>query len=285
MVFGAAAETGSAWCIRAHTGAVFLEVAMKRAELAGRLHLSTIGSDSRQVAMQYGLGLEIADFCTAVNLDQNVAAHRMAVRKEMEGIGSFWLHAPFAELSPASIDPKVRGVTILRYRQAMEMAASLGISRLVIHSGFIPLVYFPEWFVEQSVLFWREFLEETPEGITIALENVMEPGPEMLVEIVQQVQDRRLGLCLDVGHANSLVSKTPVVDWVAPMAPYLRHVHLHNNEGDADLHQCLGTGTAPMEAVLDRILASCPQATFTIENPCCAPSVAWLRAHGYLVDQ
>ena len=45
MVFGAAAETGSAWCIRAHTGAVFLEVAMKRAELAGRLHLSTIGSD------------------------------------------------------------------------------------------------------------------------------------------------------------------------------------------------------------------------------------------------
>lgn len=35
---------------------------MKRAELAGRLHLSTIGSDSRQMAMQYGLGLEIADF-------------------------------------------------------------------------------------------------------------------------------------------------------------------------------------------------------------------------------
>ena len=110
-------------------------------------------------------------------------------------------------------------MTILRYRQAMEMAASLGISRLVIHSGFIPLVYFPEWFVEQSVVFWREFLEETPEGITIALENVMEPGPEMLVEIVRQVQDRRLGLCLDVGHANSRVSKTPVVDWVAPMAP------------------------------------------------------------------
>ena len=61
---------------------------MKRAELAGRLHLSTIGSDSRQMAMQYGLGLEIADFCTAVNLDQNVAAHRMAVRKEMEGSGA-----------------------------------------------------------------------------------------------------------------------------------------------------------------------------------------------------
>lgn len=257
---------------------------MKREELSDQLHLSTIGSDSRKMAMQYGLGLEIADFCTAVNLDQNVAAHRTAVRKEMEGIGSFWFHAPFAELSPASIDPKVREVTAFRYRQAMEMAASLGISRVVIHGGFIPLVYFPEWFVEQSVRFWVEFLKEIPEDVTIALENVMEPGPEMLVEIVRQVQDQRLGLCLDVGHANSRVSKTPVLDWVAPMAPYLRHVHLHNNKGDVDLHQCLGMGTVPMEAVLDRILVSCPLATFTIENPCCAPSVAWLRTHGYFGD-
>ena len=63
--------------------------------------------------------------------------------------------------------------------------------------------------MEQSVVFWREFLREIPAGITIALENVMEPGPEMLVEIVRQVEDPRLGLCLDVGHANSRVSETP----------------------------------------------------------------------------
>ena len=113
--------------------------------------------------------------------------------------GKLLVSRPFAELCPASIDPKVRAVTALRYRQAVEMATSLGISRLVIHSGFIPLVYFPEWFVEQSVVFWREFLREIPAGITIALENVMEPGPEMLVEIVRQVEDPRLGLCLDVG--------------------------------------------------------------------------------------
>ena len=151
---------------------------MKREALASRLHLSTIGSDSRTVAVQYGLGLEIATFCTAANLDQDAAWRRATVLKDMSGLGSFWFHAPFAELSHASIDPKVRAVTALRYRQAVEMATSLGISRLVIHSGFIPLVYFPEWFVEQSVVFWREFLREIPAGIAIALENVMEPGPE-----------------------------------------------------------------------------------------------------------
>lgn len=256
---------------------------MKREALASRLHLSTIGSDSRTVAVQYGLGLEIATFCTAANLDQDAAWRRATVLKDMSGLGSFWFHAPFAELSPASIDPKVRAVTAQRYRQAVEMATSLGISRLVIHSGFIPLVYFPEWFVEQSVVFWREFLREIPAGITIALENVMEPGPEMLVEIVRQVEDPRLGLCLDVGHANSRVSETPPLDWISPMAPYLRHVHLHNNDGDMDLHQSLGEGSVPMEAVLDTVLTDCPQATFTIENLLCSPSVSWLEQRGYLV--
>ena len=247
---------------------------MKREALASRLHLSTIGSDSRTVAVQYGLGLEIATFCTAANLDQDAAWRRATVLKDMSGLGSFWFHAPFAELSPASIDPKVRAVTALRYRQAVEMATSLGISRLVIHSGFI---------VEQSVVFWREFLREIPAGITIALENVMEPGPEMLVEIVRQVEDPRLGLCLDVGHANSRVSETPPLDWISPMAPYLRHVHLHNNDGDMDLHQSLGEGSVPMEAVLDTVLTDCPQATFTIENLLCSPSVSWLEQRGYLV--
>ena len=105
----------------------------------------------------------------------------------------------------------------------------------------------------------------------------------MLVEIVRQVEDPRLGLCLDVGHANSRVSETPPLDWISPMAPYLRHVHLHNNDGDMDLHQSLGEGSVPMEAVLDTVLTDCPQATFTIENLLCSPSVSWLEQRGYLV--
>ena len=53
---------------------------------------------------------------------------------QMAGIDRFWFHAPFAELCPAAIDPKVRQVTMERYRQAVATAQSLGICRLVIHS-------------------------------------------------------------------------------------------------------------------------------------------------------
>ena len=251
-------------------------------DIRQRLHLSGMDSHAPELARKWGLGLEVTDFCYAPMLDD--PATLPAVREKMAGIDHFWLHAPFAELAPCAVDPLVREVTARRYRQALSAARQLGIRRLVIHSGYIPLVYFPEWFVEQSVRFWRELLSDVPEGMTLAVENVMEPEPRLLADIAAQVDDPRLGLCLDVGHANSSASKTPPLAWIAPMAPWLRHVHLHNNEGGWDLHAPLGRGTVPMEQVLDTVLRQCPAATFTIENQNCVPSLQWLAQRGYLEE-
>ena len=252
---------------------------MRREALWDRLYLSGIDGRAAELARENGLGLEIAAFCYAPNLEDRTVVD--AVRRDMAGVERFWFHAPFAELAPCAIDPLVRQVTEKRYCQAADMARDLGVRQLVIHGGFVPQVYFPEWYVEQSVLFWREFLRQLPQDMTIALENVMEPQPRLLVEIARQVDDPRLGLCLDIGHANTFVSRVPPLEWVAPMAPWLRHVHLHNNAGHDDLHDPLGQGTMAMEQVLDTILELCPAATFTLENQDCGPSLAWLREHGY----
>ena len=83
---------------------------------------------------------------------------------------------------------------MLRFRQTVQAALSLGIRRIVVHSGYIPLVYFPEWFTARSVEFWREFLRDAPDGLCLALENVMEPEPDMLVQIAAGVDDPRFGL-------------------------------------------------------------------------------------------
>ena len=250
---------------------------MQRQALWNRLYLSGIDGRAADLARENGLGLEIAAFCYAPNLED--PAVLSAVRADMAGLHRFWLHAPFAELCPCAIDPLVRQVTARRYRQAIALARDLGVRQLVIHGGFVPQVYFPEWYVEQSVLFWRELLAELPPDMTIALENVMEPEPRLLADIARQVDDPRL--CLDVGHANTFVSRVPPLEWVAPMAPWLRHVHLHNNAGHNDLHDPLGQGTLAMEQVLDTVLTLCPAATFTLENQDCGPSLDWLRQHGY----
>lgn len=256
---------------------------MRKQNVCGRLYLSGMGGDSLPLARQYGLGLEVTEFCVAANLED--PARCQAAETQCGGISQLWLHAPFAELCPCAIDPLVRAITEKRYLQTIDMARKLHINRIVIHGGFIPLVYFPEWYVEQSVAFWRSFMTKVPADMIIALENVMEPGPEMLVEIVRQVDDKRLGLCLDVGHAHTSISRTPSLAWVEAMAPWLYHVHLHNNEGDWDLHAPLGEGSIPMEQVLSTVLRLCPHATFTLENRSCQPSLIWLREQGFWQDE
>ena len=250
--------------------------------LQGKLFLSGMDENAASLARKWGLGLELTDFCEARKLEEPAAME--AARVRCSGIGSLWLHAPFAELSPCAIDPRVREVVMLRFRQTVQAALALGIRRIVVHSGYIPLVYFPEWFTARSVEFWREFLRDAPDGLCLALENVMEPGPDMLVQIAAGVDDPRFGLCLDVGHANTRVSETPPLDWIAPMAPWLRHVHLHNNDGDWDLHDALGQGMIPMPDILAALAEQCPAADYTIENQNCELSLRWLCARGYLEE-
>ena len=256
---------------------------MERSALQGKLHISSIDANCRERALPYGLGVEIAEFCWAQYIDADRGAHIEKCRSMMDGLDRFILHAPFAELAACAIDPRARELAKLRYSQSVEIAEELGINRLVIHGGFIPYVYYPETYVEWSAAFWKEFLRTLPEGFEILLENVMEPDPAMLVDIAREVSDPRLRLCLDIGHANTAVSQLPPIDWIAPMAPYLRHVHIHDNSGERDTHDCLGCGSIPMEELLDRVLDLVPDATFTIENMDCAGSLDWLAAHGYLL--
>lgn len=243
--------------------------------LRGKLLLSGMDGSAPALARQHGLGLELTTFTYAPNLED--PAQLAAARVQLRGISSVWLHAPFAELPPCAIDPMVRQVVRARFRQTLSVAQQLGIRRIVIHGGFVPHVYFPEWYIAQSVEFWREFLREAPQGLLLALENVMEPSPDLLTEIVRQVDDPRLGLCLDVGHANTCVSSVPPMEWIAPMAPWLRHFHLHNNAGQDDLHDALGAGSIPMAQLLDTALRLCPEADFTIETQDCAASLRWLE--------
>lgn len=246
------------------------------------IYIATISEGSREAAETYGLGLECDTFCTAVNLEDRQAVAQ--AREMMAGISRRVLHAPFNELCPAAIDPRVRQITRERYEQAWQMAQEMGIHRMVVHSGYVPLVYFPVWFVARSVEFWKEFLKDKPENCEILLENVLESEPDMDVEIVEKVGDPRLKLCLDIGHANCEVSSIPVEAWVRRWAPYLGHVHLHNNEGGWDTHSALNEGTIPMADTLKLLNELAPSATWTLETLQAGPSCRWLVRQGWLEE-
>ena len=238
------------------------------------IYLSTIASDAVRVAKEYGVNLEIAEYCTAWNMDEKFEEVHSKVLEEVNGIRNRVLHAPFNELFPCAIDPKARELAAERYRQAISLAKGYGATKVVIHGGYNPWIYYPVWYVGESIKFWQEFLREDP-GVEIVLENVLETEPQWLLDIVKGVDDPRLRLCLDVGHVNAY-SKIPVADWLNEWATYLSHFHIHNNDGSWDTHSALDCGTIPMRELLTMAEELCPDATFTLELMEAEASVRWL---------
>jgi len=192
-----------------------------------QLFLSTIAPDAAEEARRHGLGLEIAEYCTAWNMDEQFETTHAAVTKELAGVGRKLLHAPFSELFPCAVDPKARELAALRYRQAIALARRYDVRKIIIHGGFNERLYYPCWYTEQSIVFWKDFLKEDP-GVDIVLENVLEEQPEMMIEIFREVDNPRLRMCLDVGHVNAY-SPVPVEEWVSACAEFLSHFHIHNN--------------------------------------------------------
>lgn len=250
------------------------------------LYISSVADDAVEVATAHGLGLEVAEYCTAFNMDQYFDATDKVVREKMAQIKSerFIFHGPFNELSPAAIDPKVLAVTRERYEQAINLASDYGIKRIVIHSGFTADMYFKEWFESRSVSFWKEFFETVPGDYEIMWENVFERDPEQLFRIAQQIDNPRFKLCFDIGHANVVTESKDVFQWLEVYAPYLGHFHIHNNYGDRDQHNGLLEGKIDMEAFLMLCDELAPNATLTIESLHSGPSVEWLEEKAILVD-
>ena len=70
-----------------------------------QLYLSTIDENAGTTARGCGLGLEIADYCTAVNMDSLYAETKPRVDAQVQGVKRRMLHGPFNELFPCAIDP------------------------------------------------------------------------------------------------------------------------------------------------------------------------------------
>lgn len=244
------------------------------------IYLSTIAPDAAETARKWGVHLEVAEFCTAWNMDREFPAVDKTVKETIEGVSSLLLHAPFNELFPCAIDPKARELAAARFRQAIALAKDYGAKKVIIHGGYNPWIYYPVWYVEQSILFWKDFLQQDP-GVELVLENVLETDPAWLLDIVKGVDDPRLRMCMDIGHVNAY-SKVSVMEWLETCAPWISHFHIHNNDGTADRHCALFEGTILMVDFLRRAEALCPDATFTLELMEDDPSVVWLADNGLL---
>lgn len=240
-----------------------------------QIYLSTIDETAHLLAKEHGLGIEIAEFCTPWFLDTEFHQIDPKIKDKLMCSNRFVLHAPFSELFPCAIDPKIRAVAAERYRQVIAVAQGYGIPKIVVHGGYNPKIYFSSWYTEQSVLFWKDFVQKIPDGMVFCLENVLEEEPDMLATILREVNEPKLRMCLDVGHVNAYANSS-VFHWLTACADLIVHFHLHNNDTSYDSHSQLFDGTLPMATLLPTIEEKCPNATITLELIDAKPSINWL---------
>jgi len=245
-----------------------------------RYYISEMDDRAQGFARSRGMGVELIAFCCPENMENTL----MIAEKKAQIAGLYAsVHAPYYEIFPSAIDPMIRDVAMHRLHQAAEVCAQLGVKRMVVHSGYAPQMYYPQWFVPKSIAFWKEFMSDVPGNMEILLENVLDICPDHIRDVVDGVQDDRFSICLDVGHANAY-SEIPLHEWIEELGSRIKHVHLHNNFGDADSHNALHRGSIDVQHILQLLDVRAPEASICIESLDAAACLNYLSERGIIDD-
>ena len=92
----------------------------------------------------------------------------------------------------------------------------------------------------------------------------------------------RIGLCLDIGHAN--YSRTTIGQWFDQLGEWIRYLHLSDNLGGFDDHLPLGQGNIDWDLINRLWTALGKDVPLTLETgtlEATRESIAFLRDHHY----
>ena len=164
------------------------------------------------------LGLEIQGFYNPALIDTEESKRLLNEYKKalINFKGRKSLHAPFWDLNLGSKNASIREATMNAFNYAYEVAKELGCTEIVVHNGFVPNTSFYEGWVRNATAFWKDFFSDKDNSITMMIENQCEEDSEVLKMEIDSVNDSRLKVCLDIGHAHAN-SNMKVEDWITSL--------------------------------------------------------------------
>ncbi len=177
------------------------------------------------------------------------------------------LHGPFQDMLPGALDDGVLAASRSRLRQAFRYLPVFKPVAVVCHLGYEDRHYGwnrEEW-LGRAAATWKELsARAAAHGAMVMLENVYETDPEIFLEVLVRVRAPNLQVCFDVGHLLAF-STGDFPHWLKTLAPVIGQLHLHDNAGDLDSHQALGTGRVPLQMVLDYLAGQKRRPLVTLE--------------------
>lgn len=230
--------------------------------------------DCIKLALQYNLGIELMTFAFPYVLDNNWRDLLASYKDWLAPVrGPITMHGPFLDMAPGSPDSRINEICKLRYKHGIHIASQIGAKYIVFHANFIASIHNPEYrygWHQRNLTFWTEMAEYAQQkGVTIAIENMWEFDPDIIGDLLRELDHPNLRACIDIGHAHlfSIQQDEDLTfeDWLLTLAPYLVHIHMNNNDGKLDVHRSLADGVLPYTEILERLRKLPHQPTMVLE--------------------
>ena len=142
------------------------------------------------------------------------------------------------------------------HRHFMDTVASMGCLTYTVHLGERHPGYSKEYMYDQIRKTLNALLPDAEKsGLKIAMENMIEyDTSDEISALAAEYDHPSLGICLDTGHANI---GEGIKNAIENTGPYLVTCHMHDNDGNKDLHLPAGYGNTDWQ-YLTRALKACP---------------------------
>jgi sugar phosphate isomerase/epimerase len=200
--------------------------------------------ESLKLAEEYSFGFEYNDFFIPDTMDNKQKKKEIiSIYKSVKLSSYNTMHGAFFDIIVFSEDKKIRDVADYRIRESIETALEIGAKGVVFHTNHTPMLksdfYLKGW-IDKNTEYFSRICDEY-ENIDIYLENMFDDTPFMLKNLSENLSDKNnFGVCLDYAHAN--VFGVDADDFVKELSPFIKHLHINDNDLKDDLHLAVGDG-------------------------------------------
>ena len=197
---------------------------------------------------KYNAGFEYNDFFIPSVLDDEAEIERIIgeYMKLDRDRSADTLHGVFLDICINSDDSLIYKASDYRVHQSMDIATRLGVRAVIFHTNNITnfrLKSYQDGWVSRNEKYWRHLLAEYPD-LCVYVENMFDDNAELLQRLAESMADEpRFGVCFDLAHA--FIGTEPLAEWCHDLKPYVKHMHINDNDEVEDTHHPVGSMQLP----------------------------------------
>ena len=197
---------------------------------------------------KYNAGFEYNDFFLPSVLDDEELVSQLinSYTSLNRDCSEDTLHGVFFDVCVHSCDSLIYKASDYRIHQSMNIEYRLGVKKVIFHTNQIPnfkLQSYLDGWVDSNEQYWRKLLQEYAD-MEVYIENMFDLDSSLIVQLAKRMKDEpRFGICLDIAHA--FISDESIESWCNAVLPYVRHVHINDNNGIEDSHTPVGSASIP----------------------------------------